>query len=309
MAHVTVAGSLGWPNILGPSFTRIRYISYFPNMPHSEKRRRRRRPSLPSGKRAGGHWGDQLRERLRQLVVKSGQSQAAFAKLCGIDPPRLSDWLAGKQLPSLESLRQIGAQTGVSMDWLLFAEEKEGLRYRGQARITAELESDLATEIRRHIHEREAAGAFDRLDGGGVRIGLEHWIVDGAGLLNDLRRAEEAKVKAWLQWEEQAGRVRGLSDDVLEALRALAPLLPADDHELGRHIYRLGQVVRETREMTVGMTPPERPNSYRGFSARFGSHPVVGPAKALAYLERELVEDADPPREPVRRPDRSGRLQ
>ncbi|HEV8380421.1 MAG TPA: helix-turn-helix transcriptional regulator [Gemmatimonadales bacterium] len=267
-------------------------------MPTSEKRTRARRPSPPRQKQKGGAWGDGLRDRLRVLIKESGSS-AGFGRMCGIESPRISEWLAGVQLPSLRYLQIICDKTHVSADWLLFGPGVEPL-YREDARPRSDLETELAVTVRRHIHAREADGAFDTPEGS-VRVSLENWLVDGAGLLRDLLATEEEKVKHWLAWEARTDALRGVADDIMQALEAFVPLLPARDTELGRHIYTLGGAAAEARMFGAGLGVPEEPNSYRGFKGRPQSHPVVGPPTALRYVKAELAELEDAPNPLARR--------
>ena len=259
-------------------------------MVHSEKRtHRQRRPSRKLGEGAGGHWGDEARERLRLLIASLGDSYASFARRCGVDPPRISDWLSGDQLPSLDHLRRISDQTGVSTDWLLFGDGGAEPTYRGQLRSQRDLEVDLAVAVRRFIHKREAQGAFDTAEHH-TRLGLDRWIVDGAGLFEDLCQNEERKVKAWLEWEGRTEALRGVSEDIIEALEEIVPILPEGDSSIGRKIYRLGIAAIEARNFSSGLGVPEAPNSFRGMSARTASGPVVGPQKALSFLRRQFME-------------------
>lgn len=57
--------------------------------------------------------------RLKNLIGALGVSQARFAELCGLTPAGLSQILAGKRTPSLETCDKIHMATGVSIDYLL----------------------------------------------------------------------------------------------------------------------------------------------------------------------------------------------
>jgi transcriptional regulator with XRE-family HTH domain len=105
-------------------------------------------------------WRDGLDRRLRQLIKAHGPSQAAFAKACGIDAPRVTAWLGGethpgrkrgatraKPLPSAAHLHAIAESCGVSLDWLLFGDGGDEPIYRGQSRPDARLEAELANDV------------------------------------------------------------------------------------------------------------------------------------------------------------------
>ena len=212
--------------------------------------KRKARRTKPVGRRSGGKWGDGVRERLRAVIRENGPSNAAFAHRCGVEPPRVSEWVGGDQLPSFANLRQICAETGVSADWLLLGDGGTSPLPRQQSRSMAALEEDLAAAVRVHVHRREAAGAFDTNPGSGVRMSLHGWIVDGAGLLADICENEEQKVRDWIEWEAKTEPLQGISEDIMRALRVLVPLLPADDTAAGVAVYHLGEL-----RLMLGLSP------------------------------------------------------
>lgn len=60
--------------------------------------------------------------RLRQGIAQSehaGTAQYQLAKLIGVSPPTLSNWLTGKKLPSMETATKIAVVLDCSVDWLL----------------------------------------------------------------------------------------------------------------------------------------------------------------------------------------------
>lgn len=89
-----------------------------------------------------------FRERLRTLLVRSGENQSAFAAAVGIDRSALSQLLSGAstRLPRAETLLNIAAEHKVSLDWLLGLSQDEGL--------TGEIHESLEIE--------EGFGGFDR---------------------------------------------------------------------------------------------------------------------------------------------------
>ena len=250
-------------------------------------KRQRKARSSKRLQNVGGEWGSNFRARLRALIKARGQGQSKFALACQIEPSRLSEWLSGDQMPNAESLRRIAELTDVSLDWLLLGSGGTEPAYRSSSRAGSSLELDLALEIRRHIQQREAEGAFDL--GGGSRLAVESWSADGTGLLSDLRRMEEAKVRRWLEWESRTLALRGIADDVIDALRAMVPFLPADDTGLGAHVQFLGRAALEAREFGAGLGVPEAPNCYRNIRMVDRSHSVVGPKDAFRWTEREFI--------------------
>lgn len=101
-----------------------------------------------------------FRERLKQLVLRSGQNRSAFAAAVGIDRSALSQLLSGTttRLPRAETLLNIAAQHRVSLDWLLGLSQDEGL----------------TGELRQSFEIEEGQGAFDRTL-------LARWHAEAAG--------------------------------------------------------------------------------------------------------------------------------
>lgn len=63
---------------------------------------------------------DLFRERLKTILVRSGQNQSSFAAGVGIDRSALSQLLSGAstRLPRAETLLSIAESHRVSLDWL-----------------------------------------------------------------------------------------------------------------------------------------------------------------------------------------------
>lgn len=89
-----------------------------------------------------------FRERLKLMLMRSGQNQSAFAASVGIDRSALSQLLSGQstRLPRAETLLNMSASYNVSLDWLLGISQDEGL----------------ASEIRESLEIEEGTGSFDR---------------------------------------------------------------------------------------------------------------------------------------------------
>jgi transcriptional regulator with XRE-family HTH domain len=161
---------------------------YFPNIMIRKTRTSSKRPSAklkpPAWTRAGGEWGDELRDRIRSLIASRGETQAGFAAVCDVDPPRITEWLSGQQLPSAQHLRTISQRTKVSVDWLFFG---EGPMYRGQSRDPHGVEQEVAAYVARELLRLEQQGRF--FPGETYR----EWDVDAGAILTDaVDRAADA---------------------------------------------------------------------------------------------------------------------
>ncbi len=69
----------------------------------------------------------QFRERLSELIERTGMSRARFAAEAGLDRSTLTQLLAAEavRLPRAETIARIAARHGVSADWLLGLSEKD----------------------------------------------------------------------------------------------------------------------------------------------------------------------------------------
>ncbi len=81
-----------------------------------------------------------FQERIKSLLVRSGENQSAFAASVGIDRSALSQLLSGQstRLPRVETLLNIAERHAVSLDWLLGLSQDEGIT--GELRPSMEIE-------------------------------------------------------------------------------------------------------------------------------------------------------------------------
>jgi len=107
---------------------------------------------LNSRRKSGGKAGDRVRERLAMLLAeRCGGVKSKLAQRLAVDKSRIREWLEGDALPGAMSLRNIGEQFGVSVDWLLGFDDVEPVRgTRGKIGVLAE---ELKAELVR-LHPR-----------------------------------------------------------------------------------------------------------------------------------------------------------
>ncbi|MBZ9653234.1 helix-turn-helix domain-containing protein [Phyllobacterium lublinensis] len=81
-----------------------------------------------------------FQERVKSLLVRSGENQSSFAASVGIDRSALSQLLSGQstRLPRVETLLNIAERHAVSLDWLLGLSQDEGIT--GELRPSLEIE-------------------------------------------------------------------------------------------------------------------------------------------------------------------------
>jgi Zn-dependent peptidase ImmA (M78 family)/transcriptional regulator with XRE-family HTH domain len=91
---------------------------------------------------------DQVRERVRQVIVASGLSQAEFAGRAGLDGPKMSKSLSGVRRFTSLDLARIAEVAGVTVDYLLGAEEASPA---SAARATATCSAEAAVHKARYF--------------------------------------------------------------------------------------------------------------------------------------------------------------
>jgi len=160
--------------------------------------------------RAGGKWGDRFRERLALVLKACGWSRNELARQISrvrreqwgrekgedVNPTRIAEWLNGKALPKSDTLWCIGKATGVEVDWLLSG-ETAAPRFRGQSRLVASLEADVAAAIERDIAASVPAPGDERT--------AYEWRVDGRAALE---RATDSLRRDASAYKEDADALR-----------------------------------------------------------------------------------------------------
>lgn len=230
-------------------------------MPHATVSRRspgQRRPRKKS---------HPLAERLRQVIKYGGVSQAEFARRCGVDPPRVTDWLSARQLPSAAHLIAIGERLGLSLDWLLFGDAPDGTTdetrpvYRGQVRRQATLESDLERAIARLANQQEPE-AWSRASVRGADVITEA----AGGVVQECRLRRDAERESRDEISSLAGTVASGGSEAPVALETLVKrarrtaILGADTQRLLRiarsALEQIDRVQGWADRLNAGASPP-----------------------------------------------------
>jgi transcriptional regulator with XRE-family HTH domain len=63
-------------------------------------------------------------DRIKNLRLKEGLSQAKFAELIGVSPGNVGQWETYSSLPGAAALKEIAQKLECSSDWILFGIEK-----------------------------------------------------------------------------------------------------------------------------------------------------------------------------------------
>ncbi len=91
-------------------------------------------------------------ERMRALIKEKGMKQIDVCKALGLSPSRLSNYLSGNRMPSIEILSNFSAYLGVSLDYFNTIpnpsdeiDEKESLK--NYVRFLSELAKPVKIEV------------------------------------------------------------------------------------------------------------------------------------------------------------------
>ncbi|MEV6041258.1 XRE family transcriptional regulator [Nonomuraea sp. NPDC052116] len=96
---------------------------------------------------------DVVAQRVRQLITRSGRSQGEFATSAGLDPSKMSKSLSGTRRFTSLDLARLAELGGVTVDWLLGADETPVLAARLSSPLDSSagsvtLEADRLTHLR-----------------------------------------------------------------------------------------------------------------------------------------------------------------
>ena len=226
-----------------------------------------------------------FRDRLTELIARSGQSHAAFAADAGLDRSTLSQLLAPAlvRLPRAETVARIAARNHVSVDWLL------GLSQRDS--ISTDIVSHIQIEVgaRSHADER-----------------LRRWHEEAAGYkiryvpasLPDLLKTEAVIDYEFRNWTRTSPQVR-----LEEAAQKLAySRKPETDIEVcssyqGLEGFARGEGVWQSlepehrreqlermRELIDELYPTFRWFLYDGRQNYSAAYTIFGPLRAAVYV-------------------------
>ncbi|MHA1523863.1 MAG: helix-turn-helix domain-containing protein [Alphaproteobacteria bacterium] len=226
-----------------------------------------------------------FRTRLREVLVRHGQSHAKFAATIGLDRSALSQLLSetATRLPRADTLQRIAGAHNVSLDWLLGLSQSDRL----------------ATEIAPTLKIEEASGADQETQ-------LAEWHRETTGyktryvpaIIPDLLRTD-----AVIEYEHKAGRGARAETQIREAVRQLDfSRRPETDMEVcmprqGLEIFAHGRGVwsglsREVRShqfdhilrLLEELYPTFRLFLYDGRQAFSAPYTVFGPLRAAIYM-------------------------
>lgn len=95
-----------------------------------------------------------MKDRLKQLRLESGVSQAEFAKRIGVSQAAVAQWEKGTTTPSSSQLAHVSLVFGVSQDWLSGASESKTQDYDYAVTIAAlALFRQLPPEAQRAVND------------------------------------------------------------------------------------------------------------------------------------------------------------
>jgi transcriptional regulator with XRE-family HTH domain len=236
---------------------------------------------------------DTFRERLLDVIARSGGTRSAFAARCGLDRSTLSQILSDQagRLPRVETLVAIGGAASVSVDWLL------GLSSDGGP-ISADLVEQADVEFAGGPRPEDETLARWRAEASGYKIRYVPTVLP-----------DPLKTRAVLDYEFRGSEVAGPEERAAGTETQLAyERLPETDTEVCSSIQSLQMLARgegvwrqlpltDRREQLehMGSLLDELYPTFRWFlfdgRERYAAPMTVfGPQRAALYLgERYLV--------------------
>jgi transcriptional regulator with XRE-family HTH domain len=196
--------------------------------------------------------------RTGRVLKRTGRadSDATFAKLVEMPRQTVSDWLTGRNDPSLAQLIHLSETTNVSLDWLVLGEGGDAPVERGHWRSQDDVTKILAHEVATALHQAGVAGELlpdERYEG---------WSVDGARVLHDTIRREITNFRR----RRELARERGTLWSVESRIRLAAHVLTAELREgvpdeqrvqtAAAHCGEAERLLREVSDRRADLTEP-----------------------------------------------------
>lgn len=228
---------------------------------------------------------DLFRQRLLDLIARSGLSRAQFAERAGLDRSTLSQLLSGVnvRLPRAETIARIAARHTVSIDWLLGLSQQDQVAADIVTQLAIEADAGSPADERLLRWHEEARGFKVRY----VPSTLPDQIKTEAVIAHETGRLEQADAEAWAG----VARARVVHARRTEhEIEVCSPLQSLEGFARGEGIWRgLGDAARRAQldhaaELAGDLYPAYRWFLYDGrerFSVPFT---VFGPKRAAIYV-------------------------
>lgn len=71
--------------------------------------------------------GMKFHEKLQKLILSRGRYQSATARVVGVSPQTIKNWMSGDHEPKFEDLRTLSKHFGVPFGWLVDSEDSRSL--------------------------------------------------------------------------------------------------------------------------------------------------------------------------------------
>ena len=109
-------------------------------------------------------------ERLREIRIKAGETQAEAGEVFGLSAQGFSSYECGKREPSLEKLTQIADHYHVSIDWLLTGIETENTRTAKDLGLSNDAINSLRAIADETGQKEENRQVYELLKSAGVQV-------------------------------------------------------------------------------------------------------------------------------------------
>jgi transcriptional regulator with XRE-family HTH domain len=226
-----------------------------------------------------------FRQRLNELLVRTGLSRAAFAKKAELDRSTLSQLLSGAsvRLPSAETIARIAARHNVSIDWLLGLSQHDQIAADIVPEMRIEPDADSPVDERLRRWHEEASGAKIRY----VPATLPDQLKIPAVIAYETRRLPQPAADAWAAAAHtQIEYARKPETDI----EVCSTLQSVEAFAAGEGVWRgLPLSVRKEQLAHMAALVDELYPTYRWFlfdGRERGSVPftVFGPRRAALYV-------------------------
>ena len=90
-----------------------------------------------------------LKTNLKLLLDAKGYKTSQVARLSGVPPQRLSDWLAGAQVRNIDQLKKVCEVLGVTLDAIMFSDNPTSSNHTTATHVDLGQEQVFEVKIRR----------------------------------------------------------------------------------------------------------------------------------------------------------------
>ena len=228
---------------------------------------------------------DMFRQRIGDLITRTGLSRSRFAASAGLDRSTLSQLLSESnvRLPRAETIARIATQHSVSIDWLLGLSQQDVLATDIVPQLVIEPDAALPADERLARWQEEARGYKTRYVPASLpdHLKIEEVIAYESGLLGEA---------AAMAWKDIAHQRIAQANEPASEIEVCSSRQSVIDFAAGHGIwYELDDALRKRQLKHLVTRLEEDYPSYRWFMfdgrERYAApYTVFGPMRAAVYI-------------------------